>query len=167
MSGQWDIYATHLPVLAAVVDNSQGPVLEHGVGYYSTPLLHALCAGTERRIVSVNGDPLWFERFRNYARPWHEFRLAAMPEDAPDLLDVEWGAVLIDGACLERAPWLKALWAADRARFIVVHDTEIPTSYDYTPVLSKFSYRYDAKMRVPWTSVVSRHATVQWLERCL
>jgi hypothetical protein len=37
-------WGSHLPSLAACLASSRGPVIELGVGHFSTPFLHAYCA---------------------------------------------------------------------------------------------------------------------------
>lgn len=49
-------HSTHLAVLMEAVRRTAGPVLELGVGLYSTPVLHWLCYPTNRRLVSYDSD---------------------------------------------------------------------------------------------------------------
>jgi hypothetical protein len=60
---------THLPLLMRAIINTTGPVLELGVGWNSTPVLHEACSG--RLLVSVENEPQWAENFRFLETPQH------------------------------------------------------------------------------------------------
>ena len=51
------VMATHLPLLTRAFDESEGPVLEMGTGYFSTLYLDWLCSAFGRKLVSYeSGD---------------------------------------------------------------------------------------------------------------
>jgi len=164
-----DPYATHMAVLAACAMRAEGPVLELGVGFYSTPLLHVICAMRGLRLVSVDKVHAWLERFGRLRGPAHELRIASMPADAPDLAQSAWGLAFVDNAQSERAPWIAAL--ADRADLIVAHDTQVPMSYGYETALAGFrhgyTYRPGREAPGPWTTVVSNRVPLKWLKELL
>jgi len=64
-----DDNATHLPILAAALANSEGPVVEFGPGHYSTLLIKALCPG--RPVLCLEHNPwdgrAWFDHFAAFA----------------------------------------------------------------------------------------------------
>lgn len=66
-------YQSHLSALLACLAVTSGPVLELGVGYFSTPQLHAFCGANLRPLVSVEQDPEWMAQFRKMVAPWHTF----------------------------------------------------------------------------------------------
>ena len=39
-------------------------MIEFGMGHYSTPMLHDLCAAAGRQLVSLDTDESWVDRFR-------------------------------------------------------------------------------------------------------
>jgi len=158
-----DPYATHLPALAACAARCAGPVLELGVGWYSTPLLHAHCGSRGLDLFSVESAAAWLNQFLHMAAPWHEFLQARMPDEAADLASRLWGLVVVDNAKQARVPWIERV--ADTAGLIVVHDTELPGAYGYEPCLSEFAHRVDYKRLKPWTSVVSNTQPLDWLRR--
>lgn len=59
-------YQSHLPALLACIASSSGPVLELGVGFFSTPHLHAICLAMKRNLVSVEQNKEWHAEFRKY-----------------------------------------------------------------------------------------------------
>ena len=149
------IYGTHYPVLAAAVQRTQGPVLELGCGHFSTPMLHLLCMEQKRRLVTVESDHEWMEKFHDMRSPWHTFvHVAETDWDSLTFIDTErWGVAFIDHRpVLRRKEDIRRL--KDRAEFIVVHDTETP-DYQYESILPSFKYRSDWKRYAPWTTVVS------------
>lgn len=67
-------YQSHLPALLACIISSHGPVIELGVGHFSTPHLHALCGAFRRDLISCEEDPDWFVAFRSkYESEGHFF----------------------------------------------------------------------------------------------
>jgi len=142
---------THVPVLAACVARTQGPVLELGAGDYSTPLLHLLCKG--RFLVTVESNPDWLGRYKDTENPLHRLLLVKSYDEAKIIDEIKWDVALVDHAPGERrVTEIKRL--KDRTMFIVVHDTDDP-GYHYEPVLAGFKYRYDYKRWRRWVAVVS------------
>lgn len=114
-------YGSHMPSLLACIAITSGPVLELGVGHFSTPHLHALCGATNRKLVSVESNEEWRNEFvRKYgSTPDHSF--------FSGLTDIEgerWSVSLIDhspgGA--NRADAFRALIGA--CGYVVVHDAQ-------------------------------------------
>jgi hypothetical protein len=149
-------HGTHFPALATIVANTQGPILEMGCGDYSTPLLHALCAPTQRFLVSTDADPRWVLLFLDYQRSWHRFQFVpayeqhdgrntlwySVGQNAWDAVgnDVHWSIVLVD-----QSPGLRRVIDIERLRshtdIFIVHDTQ-DSGYGYEPLLSSFKYKY-------------------------
>lgn len=153
-------YATHLPLLVACVQHTQGPVLELGLGTFSTPVLHALCAEHQRVLYSLESDPLWLREFEHFATPWH--KLVLVEDWAKTLIEQPWDVALVD-----QAPPIQRVQDVARlrsfAKFIVVHDTE-NRCYQYEPLLTTFKHRVEWQRYSPWTSVVSDLEPLAWLE---
>ena len=154
-------YSTHLPMLAACVAHTSGPVLELGCGEFSTPVLSALCLA--RHLLSVESDPAWLAQFDYLRRAGHRIELVESWDDAP--IDVQWDVVLIDHAPAARRV-VDIMRLKDLARLIVLHDTE-HRLYEYDLIWPAFKYRAEWKRRAPWTSVVSNFESLEWLEPIL
>lgn len=147
-----DPYSTHVPVLAAAVAAARpGPVLELGAGSFSTPLLHAICQATGRRLLTLDGDSNWAARFTEFRSETHRVEVAsdwdaAIPDDV-------WAVVFVD-----HAPAGRRVHEIDRLReaceLMVVHDTE-DARYGYEEVFAKFAFRVDYTRLRPWTSLLS------------
>jgi hypothetical protein len=150
-----DPYSTHLPVLtAAICRTAKGPVLELGCGYYSTPVLHEICAVQNRILISADNDKSWLEKFEYMQSEKHQFYCPA-DWTKLEVIDVyRWSVVFIDHhPPLRRKIDIERL--QNNADFLVIHDTENPI-YHYEQVLAAFKYRFDYKKLHPWTTVVSQ-----------
>jgi len=152
-------HATHLPLLAACVARTPGPVLELGMGAYSTPLLHAMCPDV--RLLSLESDEAWFREFSYLLKGRHEGLLIHDWARAP-IDDDHWSVVLVD-----HQPAARRVVEIERLRgkadYLVVHDTE-HRLYGYEPVLTTFKQRVECQRYAPWTSVVSDCCNVNWLQ---
>ena len=117
-----DAYATHLEGLAWALARSEGPVVELGGGWYSTPMLHGFCEVLGRELFTVE-DSAWFlAALEGYwPAPWHHYA----HDDSYGIPVAEPGLVFVDAGTIYRAPLVLAAKEAG-AQLIVVHDTEDP-----------------------------------------
>lgn len=117
LATQW---GSHLPPLLACIAQSTGPILEIGVGHFSTPHLHALCESLDRDLLSVEPDPEWMAQFRSiYHTRRHYFSTTI-----PTTFSQRFGAALIDHSPggENRANAFRAL--LPHCDFIVMHDAQ-------------------------------------------
>lgn len=127
-------WGSHLPTLFGALGASRGPVLELGVGHFSTPALHAYCGAAGRQLISVDDNAEWFALFKDKYQVGngayeHGFIFGPYDEIVPRLCNQEWGVVFIDNS----APGLSS--GARRAKdfallvphsdFVVVHDAQV------------------------------------------
>lgn len=168
-------YGSHAPVLAMVANLTTGPILELGMGDFSTPMLHLMCAGMGRYLVSVDTDLHWMENFNHWEAPDHKFVWAYEDDwnevlrhlrDEPTIPKF-WDVVFVDHKPGEaRVNSIEAF--ADRATYIVVHDTEeqdkhitpCGANYGYEKVFQNFKHRWDFKRYRPYTTVVSNFQAI-------
>lgn len=156
-----DAWGTHLPLLVRAVVMTEGPVIELGCGLYSTPVLHALCAG-KRPLVSVESNPEWAARFSQYERDGHEIIVGDWREPVSRHA---WAVALVDHApAADRAPAVRAL--KGRCRVIVCHDSE-HRLYGLEPALADFAHRVEWKRYAPWTTAVSDIDALQYMHGLL
>lgn len=114
-------WGSHMPALLACVAASTGPVLELGVGHFSTPQLHAICATMGRYLLSVESNDDWFTQMANiYETDEHGF-LTGIPDGVDQLY---FGVAFIDhspgGA--NRADAFRKL--IEVSGYVVVHDAQ-------------------------------------------
>ena len=69
--GRPENWGSHLPTLVQAVERTVGPVLELGAGFFSTPVLHALCRS--RLLVTMESDKAWLDNFRHMECGRHRF----------------------------------------------------------------------------------------------
>lgn len=140
---------SHLPILSQLVNKTNGPVLELGAGYNSTPLLYWICKAEGRKFVSYENDKGWVDQLSypvKYIEDW----------DKADIDDEFWSVVLIDHRpALRRKDDARRL--KNNAAFIVMHDSEpeINKFYRYTWIYDEFKYRHDFTKVKPNTTVLS------------
>jgi len=117
-------WSSWLPALGCALGNSHGPVLEIGIGHFSTPFLHEYCKGAGRELWSVESDITWRRHFEDrYLSDWHRFFYPidhCVPKEM--LNDTHFGVTFIDnspGGEARLKPFKAALLNSD---YIVVHD---------------------------------------------
>ena len=145
-------YATHLPALMRALALTDGPVLELGMGLFSTPYLHYACALAGRRLVSYENNAGWAEIFKPYQSDGHDIGVVDSWWEAD--ISKEWGMALVDHSPSERRVW-DITRIAHLARIIIAHDSNgrWEKHYHYSTIYPLFRYRTD------WTGD-GRHAVV-------
>jgi hypothetical protein len=157
-------WGSHIPVLLKILEMSEGPVLELGMGPFSTPLLHILCERAGRKLVSYEGDPYYVDRHVDFKSPGHEIYLAE-DWDKIDIDNTQWGMAFVDQQDIARAP--SAIRLANIAKFVVIHDSHPnhpKDPYGYEKIYPLFKYRYDYTKIWPNTTVLSNFVDVTKLE---
>lgn len=140
---------SHLPVLYKLLQATDGAVLELGAGWNSTPLLYWICKVEGREFQSYENDKEWINALQypvKYASDW----------EWVDGVGEFWSIALVDHKpARKRRSSAKKL--KDRARFVVLHDSELANhpAYKYTPIYDEFKYRYEYKKTTPHTMVLS------------
>jgi len=150
-------FGTHMPALAAAVLTARpGPVLEYGLGFYSTPLLHCLCLAMGRDHLSLDGDPRWAEQFAGLREPSHRILGFERWADSEPIVDAvpEWAVVFIDHGPNERRV-VDAKRLATKAEFVVVHDWAIDDSAPHQRELSELFLHKRVYGPGPHTAVLS------------
>jgi hypothetical protein len=151
-------YFSHVPLLAAAVLNTTGPVLELGAGLGSTLMLHGLCGAMNRKLVTLETDSDWLGKFTNMERSWHTLRQVESFQELAEYSQ-SWGLAFIDHGIAEQRG--ESLAALSHVPVIVCHDTCYFWLYGYEPSLTEFKYRWDYKGNGgPMTTVVSNSINV-------
>jgi hypothetical protein len=153
---------SHLPILMKIMAITDGPVLELGMGLFSTPFLHWACYDAQRKLVSCENKKGFIDMFvfndprevgNNYK--YHEVIFVENSDwDKVDLSE-HWSVVLIDhNPGPRRREEMKRL--ANNADYIVVHDTDEKNNwyYKYAEYFPLFKYQYNTSI-YPRTTVLS------------
>ena len=156
-------YGSHLPVLISIVGMTSGPILELGIGLYSTPFLHFACLPTNRKLVSYEADSGWIRYFKDCRTSFHEVNLI----DDWDKLEVDkfWDIVLVDHSPdSRRKDEVKRL--ANKAKYLILHDSDLEndTLYKYSEVYPLFKYRFNYTVCKPHTTVLSNFVDLSHLK---
>ena len=164
---------SHLAILPKIMEISEGPVLELGMGLFSTPYLHWACFNEKRKLVSYENKKQFHEMFifddrrelcNNYSA-YHDVHFVENSDwDALDLESTHWGVVLIDhNPGPRRREEMKRL--ANKADYMVVHDTDEKNDfyYKYREYFPLFKYRYDTKL-YPQTTILSNFKDLKELQ---
>lgn len=147
-------YGTHLPALLQACLKTRGAVLELGVGVFSTPILHWLCAIQGRKLLTIDNDSDWYDWGLQYRNFNHQMFLVDGWEDAP--IEHAWDVALIDHSPdYRRAIEIERL--AGYARYIVCHDANgrYHKQYGYDKTFPLFAHRTVYDKADPHTVVLS------------
>jgi hypothetical protein len=146
---QMNANATHYGILGGMIAKTTGPIVEFGLGHYSTPLIHYLCQN--RKAVSVETNREWTKYFEaRFGNESHEFyctenRLISTAFFSNSKYnEVMWGVAFIDnGPDADRVKIIRNV--RQKAKYIVVHDSEPgAVSYGWGDVFDTFKYKlYD------------------------
>lgn len=176
-----DPFSTHQSLLVAAMLSTQGPILEIGGGYYSTPIVSAFASTQRREAHTIETGAAIYELLKRFSSPFHKiwpvsgYDFAADGRFTPradttraDYIAIQsrfladfckqhpqrWSVVFIDQSPgYLRVPAIEHF--ANTADFIITHDTELVDAYGYEPCLSRFHHRWDFRLRVPHTTIVS------------
>lgn len=149
-----ELFASHIPVLTKIIDLSEGPILELGLGF-STMIIDMMCRSSKRPVVSYENDLEWYKKNFKYASGFHKI-LFANDWDKIDIDSTHWSVVLIDHRPgLRRKVEVERL--KDNADYLILHDSEPEKNkyYLYTDIYPLFKYRYDYTKCMPFTTVLS------------
>lgn len=145
-------YTTHISTLLAALKATTGTVIEVGGGQSSTPFLHWVCKAGNRKLITYENHPDYYQYEKSFQSALHRVRKIENWDDMPI---EEAGVVFIDHHPSERRS-VDAIRFKDHADLVVIHDTERDDeNYRMREIWPHFKYRFDFKDARPWTSVVS------------
>ncbi len=134
-------WGSHLPLLIKIVPMTSGSVLELGLGFFSTPVLHWLCFEKNRELVSYDDDHTFIKMFKQFPCDYHKILMV----DDWDKIQIEkpWDVALVDHQDKRRKFEVKRL--ANYAKYVIVHDTNPGADYwfKFSEVFPLYKYRRD------------------------
>ncbi|MHC4620779.1 MAG: hypothetical protein ACYTEQ_23790 [Planctomycetota bacterium] len=153
---------SYLPVLSKLVSMTDGPILELGVGFCSTPFLHWACYPTRRELISVENNPEYFRFAKSWKDDFHKVHCI----DDYDKLDLSRDFTI---AFIDHSPGPRRGIEADRLRhanYLVIHDSENANArrYGLHKVYKSFPYRYKYTAAFPSTSIWSMTHDIRGFE---
>ncbi len=163
---------THIPVLLACLHETTGPVLEFGVGCWSTPLV-GLFAADGRYVRSVETNKLWHTLALkshygiDYCRKIHGGQHDIVQVETYDdviISDRKWDVVFLDHLPPARRG-VDAARLRDNCLLMVAHDSQHP-DYEIKSVFKTFKHRLTDYRRRPATTVASDEP-LDWLAKAI
>lgn len=157
-------FSSHQPILIHTLNTiTEGDVLEYGMGWNSTPIMHTICGMQDRNLLSVETDKNWFSKFTRYESEKHT--LIRLDEEElckweHPFFTKKYSVAFIDGA----PGWARHVVLdklKDYADYFVVHDTEEAvrnfqyTAFTYEWDFSGFKHHYHIENGGPATSLLS------------
>lgn len=150
----YDPYSTNQQAVVYALMKTQGPVIELGSGYYSTPILHEICKGQKRLLMTFDNSPEWLIKFDHLKSDLHSI---AIVEDWNKLLagfnEGAIGVALVDQWPIEqRLLWIQKLLPV--TDIIVCHDAECKIHYPQgLEGIGKYHKLFN--WQSPWTMCLS------------
>jgi hypothetical protein len=179
-----DPYSTHQALLTAAVAKTEGEILEVGGGWYSTPLVNAISIAQKRRAFTIETGQFVFDILKGFEGPHHSIQLmpgfmfdeigrfnrASKTVDHYKNLQLKYfdefcakydispsrrlSVAFIDHSPgFARAPAIE--YFADKADYVITHDSEHVLHYHFEPTFSSFRYRWDFTMHRPNSIILS------------
>ena len=153
----YDPYASHLPALSFILGRlgpSVRSILEVGSGFYSTPLLHAFCAGSKAEHVILESDETWRNSISSlFDGVIQLFDAESLPDE---VVQRQWGLAFIDGP-VEASRAQHAIRLKDTADVIVLHDSNPnwDVAYGYSAIIPLWKHAHHFTETYPHTLVLT------------
>lgn len=152
---------SHIPILHKLFGQIDKPILELGMGWNSTPLLHWMAKYRDVNLFSFESDPDWIKHFEEYKENFHSIKLV---DNFDFELQASLGLVFIDHRPAYKRKY-SALKYKDSADYIVLHDSEQGKPYSYDKIIDQFKYKYEFRgVGKPYTLVLSNKKDLSWLK---
>lgn len=147
------MWSSHLPVLIPLLQQTTGPVVELGCGFFSTPVIHWLCATMGRALFTYEGNEDWYEQLSGFHRGKHRVRFVDNWDDID--LTPEWGLAFVDHAPAERR--YEDILRLTHAQFVIAHDAgNTASDYGYDKISTDdFQHIYRYTGAFPRTAILS------------
>ncbi len=136
---------------------STGPVLEIGIGHFSTPFLHEYCLGAGRRLLSFEDNDEWMGEFKDFDSATHELVVGSYDESTKKFDKIDVGLTFIDnspGGAARAKPFKRFLPISD---FVVVHDYHRENEEAIKPLLEGVNYRIFSDYNPPTLLASLKH----------
>jgi hypothetical protein len=162
--GNMDLVATHQRSLVCAAMRTTGPMLELGVGWYSTTILHEIAEAQHRWLLTVDNIDYWLAQFKPLQSEYHRFADIGWWGDLDKVLGHQrFGLCFVDqGQPIEREYAIRKL--IDRVDVFVMHDTEEGHAYGYSRTLPMFKHQCTDDCQQAWTTIASNKVDVSnWL----
>lgn len=152
-----------LPVLMKLVSMTDGPILELGMGFCSSPYLHWACYHTKRPLSSYENNPEYFKFAKNWRDGFHKIYCIS-DWDNTEFHKKPWNIAFIDHQPGSRRGI--DCMRLKHADYLVIHDSENINArkHGLDKVYANFKFRYKYNEAHPYTSIWSDKYDVRRLD---
>jgi len=150
-------YYTHQPFFIEILKITDGNILECGCGDGSTKMIKEQIKNTNRKLVSLESNLEWLNKYKNLADPFHDlYHIEAGNDD-----NIETGNKWVEFikqnnlndfeiVFLDSSPWLSRKCCFDyylnQAKIIIIHDFDyFPNNNIIGSVINKKTKYYNGK----------------------
>ena len=158
-------FSSHQPILIHTLNTIKtGKVLEYGMGWGSTPIIHTICGMQNRKALSVETNINWMNKFLNYQYENHELLHLANRDLCKwdhELFKDKYSIAFIDGHP-EKVRNVFIEKVKNNVDYFVVHDTEEALHgknphpiFSYEWDFSGFKHQYHMENGGPASSLLS------------
>ena len=111
--------ATHQPILIEAIRQTKGAIIELGLGYSSTVLIHTIAG--DRLVCSIDDNIEWVDKFRYLETDTHQF--GVFSENIFEEIGKQFSVALID-----LSTWDQRMFAIEKLRhfvdYVIIHDAQ-------------------------------------------
>lgn len=147
-----DPYGTHQPVLVELIKNTTGNIIEFGCGNSSTVLIKDLIKGTNRKLISLESNLEWFNKFKHLEDDNHKFYFIDASNNDTDETGQKWidfinqnetiNTMEFEVCFIDQSPWTARThslrYYIDKCKYLIVHDVDyFPNAKKWGSVISK------------------------------
>lgn len=140
-----DSYATHQKFLKWYINKTQGDIIEFGIGHGSTGFILDIIKNTNRKLISLENNRIWFDQMQNLYPPSnnHEYIFVEDWEKTINSLDKNAYSIVF----IDQSPWIARKWTLDyfkdTADYIILHDADyFPTNNFFGKLISDFEFDF-------------------------
>ena len=145
-------YGTHQPILVELLLNTTGNIIEFGCGNTSTDLIKTVIKGTNRKLISLESNLEWFNKFKHLEDENHKLFFVDAGNDDCDSTGKFWIDFInshdlitnmdFDVCFIDQSPWTARTYALNhyinKIKWIIVHDVDyFPNAGKWGKILAK------------------------------
>jgi hypothetical protein len=140
-----DSYATHQKFLKWYINKTKGDIIEFGTGHGSTGFILDIIKNTNRKLISLENNKVWFDQMQNLYPPKdnHEYIFVEDWQETINSLDKNSYSIVF----IDQSPWIARKWTLDyfkdTADYIILHDADyFPTNNVFGKFISDFDFDF-------------------------
>ena len=163
-------YATHQPVLIELIKKTTGNIIECGCGEGSTKLIVNLIKGTNRKLISLESNKKWYNKYKNIECENHKLLFVDAGEKNIKSTGVYWVEFIKNNKiiqnldfeiCLiDQSPWIARThclkYFKTKIKYIIVHDVDyFPKFKKWGKIISVKKNRKKIKYKMDFSDIVN------------